>query len=113
MVRVPVTVPLAGAVKVTMIAQLPFAATLVPHVLVWAKLVPPVVIPMLVTARALLLLLVSVTFWDVTEGENERLEGETPTLAPVPVKLIQRIVKFRVTEAADREKTRAKTPTKR
>ena len=33
--------------------------------------------------------------------------------APVPVKLIQRIVKFRVTEAADRQKTRAKTPTKR
>jgi uncharacterized protein YdhG (YjbR/CyaY superfamily) len=33
--------------------------------------------------------------------------------APVPVKLIQRIVKFRVTEAADRQKTRAKTLTKR
>jgi uncharacterized protein YdhG (YjbR/CyaY superfamily) len=33
--------------------------------------------------------------------------------APVPVKLIQRIVKFRVTEAADRQKTRAKTLTQR
>jgi uncharacterized protein YdhG (YjbR/CyaY superfamily) len=33
--------------------------------------------------------------------------------APVPVQLIQRIVKFRVTEAADREKARAKSRTKR
>ena len=33
--------------------------------------------------------------------------------APVPVQLIQRIVKFRVTETADREKARAKRQTKR
>lgn len=32
-----------------------------------------------------------------------------PLSAPVPVKLIQRIVKFRVTEAAERAKTPAKT----
>ena len=36
-----------------------------------------------------------------------------PLSAPVPVQLIQRIVKFRVTEAADREKARAKSRTKR
>jgi uncharacterized protein YdhG (YjbR/CyaY superfamily) len=36
-----------------------------------------------------------------------------PLSAPVPVKLIQRIVKFRVTEAADREKARTKSRTKR
>ncbi len=49
---------------------------------------------------------------DLAPYEINKSTIRFPLSAPVPVKLIQRIVKFRVTEAADRRKARAKSQTK-
>jgi hypothetical protein len=60
-VSVPVSVPVEGGVKVTLMVQLPAAATLDPQLLVWAKSLAPVVMAMLEMASATLLVLVRVT----------------------------------------------------
>jgi uncharacterized protein YdhG (YjbR/CyaY superfamily) len=49
---------------------------------------------------------------DLAPYEINKSTIRFPLSTPVPVKLIQRIVKFRVTEAADRRKARAKSQTK-
>jgi uncharacterized protein YdhG (YjbR/CyaY superfamily) len=49
---------------------------------------------------------------DLAPYEINKSTIRFPLSAPVPVKLIQRIVKFRVTEAAARGKARAKSQTK-
>lgn len=90
-VRVPVRVPLAVGVKVTLIVQLPLTANEAPQLLVWAK--SPLV-AMLVMVSAAVPLLVSVTvcaaevvptFWPA----KVRLAGESPAAGamPVPLKL--------------------------
>jgi hypothetical protein len=84
---VPVTEPLVGGVKVTLIVQLLLAATLVPQLLVSPKLLDPAVMPMLVIESALDAALLRVTGSEVVEVVNERLPGETETLVPVPLKL--------------------------
>jgi uncharacterized protein YdhG (YjbR/CyaY superfamily) len=50
---------------------------------------------------------------DLAPYEINKSTIRFPLSAPVPAQLIQRIVKFRVTEAADREKTLAKPRAKR
>jgi uncharacterized protein YdhG (YjbR/CyaY superfamily) len=50
---------------------------------------------------------------DLAAYEINKSTIRFPLSAPVPVRLIQRIVKFRVTEAADREKARAKSRPRR
>ena len=50
---------------------------------------------------------------DLAPYEINKSTIRFPLSAPVTAKLIQRIVKFRVTEAADREKTLAKPRAKR
>ena len=87
MVKTPVTVPLAGGVKVTLIEQLPELAKVAPHVLDSLKLLDPEVTEMLVMATDELPELFSVADPVVVEGENVRLVGETETLVPVPLKL--------------------------
>ena len=86
-VRVPVAVPLDGAVNLTVIVQLALPARLEPQLLDSLKLVDPDVTAMLVMGTAELPPLASVTAWDVLEGENERLVGEAETLVPVPLRL--------------------------
>ena len=60
-VSVPVSVPVEGGVKVTLMMQLPAAATLEPQLLVSAKSPAPVVMATLEMASAALLVLVRVT----------------------------------------------------
>jgi uncharacterized protein YdhG (YjbR/CyaY superfamily) len=50
---------------------------------------------------------------DLAPYEINKSTIRFPLSQPVPVKLIQRIAKFRIAEAADREKTRAKPRAKR
>lgn len=50
---------------------------------------------------------------DLAPYEIKKSTIRFPLSAPVPAKLIQRIVKYRVEEAADREKARAKSRPKR
>ena len=87
--------PLAAGVNVTLIAQLPFAATEVPQVLVWAK--SPALVPvtdMLVRVKLALPVLVRVTDCEVLATPTDwlpkvRLVGErlTPDAVPVPVRV--------------------------
>lgn len=87
MVKVPLTEPLAGGVKVTLMVQLLLAATLEPQLLVSLKLLDPAVMPMLVMEAAEDPELLRVTDCWVLEDEKLRLPVETETLVPVPVKL--------------------------
>src|SRR5512146_843544 len=90
-----VRVPVAVGVKVTLMVQLPLAATELPQVFVWAKspeLVPASEMPLIV--RVLLPMLVRVTFWAVLLVPTAwlvkvRLAGDSVTveLTPVPVRL--------------------------
>ena len=98
MLSVALRLPLAAGVKVTLIVQLPLAATELPQVLVCAKspgLVPVMVRPEIVKAALPVLLrvavcaaLVELTAW----LPKERLLGETAldgeaTATPVPLRL--------------------------
>jgi hypothetical protein len=88
-VRMPVRVPLAVGVKVTLMMQLPPTPTLEPQLLVWEK--SPVTV-MLETASATLPVLFRVTGWGTLEApiampEKVRLLTESEALEPVPVKL--------------------------
>jgi hypothetical protein len=91
MVRVPVTEPLAGGVKVIVMTQFPPAARLVPQPLGFAvmlKLLDPEVMLMLVIARAVVPPLFSVTDWVGLEApDHEREVLLTETTVPVPLKL--------------------------
>jgi hypothetical protein len=85
MFRLPVRLPAAAGVKVTLMEQLAAAGTLPRQLLVSAKseaFVP--LIEMLVMVSAVDLLFVNVTVWDalVVPGgwfENDRFVGKTPT----------------------------------
>ena len=90
-VIVAVRLPEAAGVKVTLIVQLPLAATELPQVLVWAKspgLVPAMVRLDIVKAAVPVLLRVTVcaTLVELTAWlPKERLPGETPAAGAVPV----------------------------
>ena len=58
MVRIPVSEPPAQGVNVTLMAQVPLAATLPPQLLVWARFP---LMPMLLRASAVVPVLLSVT----------------------------------------------------
>ena len=83
--------PTAVGIKVTVMVQLPPAATLVPHVLVCEKslkLAPTMVIEVMV--KVALPVFVSVTFMGLLEvptavAGNVRLVGEKVTAGPTPV----------------------------
>ncbi len=92
---VAVCAPAAAGLKVKVILQFAFAATLVPQVLVCeneAALVPAIEIAPLASVSAALPVLLSVTVWVAADeptavSEKPRLVGERPAIAPVPVPL--------------------------
>src|SRR5271168_89619 len=87
--------PGAVGVKVTLIVQVPFAATVVPHVLVWLNSPPPTIL-MLLIFRMVLEVLVKVIFCAglllPTFPVKFRTVGLKVTLIPVPIMVTESVL---------------------
>ena len=83
----PLKLPFAVRLKVTLIVQDPPAATLVPQVFVWEKVVEPAIVMLLMLSAVLPALLSVVVSVVVEPLPKLRLVGLNSTTVPVPVRL--------------------------